>query len=75
MHALLLKLGATALTIATAVVAAIHVSSSVKNQSAPLHPMVLGQPAAASTPVNGSLSLSPSVRRGDVQPVTSTHAS
>ncbi len=60
-RSLLLKAGATALTLATTVVSAHYVASHLKNPSAPLHPTVL--------------SIAPSVRQSDVKPVTSTYAS
>jgi hypothetical protein len=70
MHALLLKAAATVLTLVAAGAAALHVGANVKTSSAPLHPSVLGVTAKG-----GKLSLSPSVRSGDVQAVTSTYAS
>ena len=74
MHSLLLKAAATALTLLAAGAAALHVSGHVKSSAAPLHPSVLG--GAKVTATNGGrLSLSPSVRSGDVQSVTSTYAS
>ena len=60
-RALLLKAGATALTLMTTVVSAHYVSAHLKNSAAPLHPTVL--------------SVAPSVRQSDVKPVTSTYAS
>ena len=70
-----LKAGATVLTLAAAVASAIYVSGHVKNGTAPLHPPVIGGPAAVSTSSGGRLSLSPSVRSSDVESVTSTYAS
>ncbi|HXM58495.1 MAG TPA: hypothetical protein VOB72_24050 [Candidatus Dormibacteraeota bacterium] len=70
MRSLLLKAAATALTVLAAAAAAIHVGGHLKTASAPLHPSVLG-----TAPAGGKLSLSPSVRSGDVQAVTSTYAS
>ena len=62
MRSLLLKAGATALTLATTVVSAHYVAAHLKNPAAPLHPTVL--------------SVAPSVRQApDVKPVTSTYAS
>lgn len=75
MHALLLKVAATALTLGAAVAAAVHVSGHVKDRSAPLQPAVVGTPAAADGGQGGRLVLSPSVRSGDAQAVTTTHAS
>ena len=73
MHILLLKVGATALTLLVAGAAAVHVGSHLKSSSAPLHPPVLGPVETASA--GGRLTLTPSVRGADVQPVTSTAAS
>ena len=75
MRSLLLKAGATALTLVAAAAAAMQVSGHVKNPEAPLHPGVLGAPAAVSTPAGGKLSLSPAVRTAKVETVTSTYAS
>ncbi|HZQ48836.1 MAG TPA: hypothetical protein VFB69_00845 [Candidatus Dormibacteraeota bacterium] len=57
----LLKAGATALTVATTFVSAHYVTAHLKNPAAPLHPTVL--------------TIAPSVRQSDVEPVTSTYAS
>jgi len=56
---LLLKIGATALSLLATAASAAYVTAHVKNPSAPLQPPVL----------------SSSVRPVDVQPVTSTYAS
>jgi hypothetical protein len=72
-QSLALRVAVTALTAATAVAAAVHVSGNIKNASAPLHPGVVGG-AAAAAPA-GRLSLSPSVHSGAARPVTSTYAS
>ncbi len=66
---LLLKVAATALTLATTGASAWYVSAHLKNPKAPLQPIVLN----AST--NGAVTISPLVRPTDVQPVTSTYAS
>jgi hypothetical protein len=58
---LVLKAGATAVTLAATLISALYVTAHVKNPSAPLKPSVL--------------SISPSVQPSDVQPVTSTYAS
>ncbi len=73
MRSLVLKAAATALTLAAAAAAAVHVAGNLRTASAPLHPAVVGRPAV--TTRDGRLSLSPSVRSADVQPVTSTHVS
>jgi hypothetical protein len=70
MQALILKAGATLLTMLAALGSASYVSGHVKNGSAPLHPQVLA--AARSM---GQLTLTPSVRAANVEPVTSTYAS
>ncbi len=70
MQALVLKAGATLLTMLAALGSATYVGGHVKNGSAPLHPSVL----SAST-ATAQLTLTPSVRQTNVEPVTSTHAS
>ncbi len=77
MRSLLLKAGATLMTLATAVAAAAYVSAHVKNPNAPLKPSVLGSAnmATATAPFSGLLTLTPAVRSSDVQPLTSTYAS
>ena len=72
MRSLLLKVAATALTMAAAAAATIHVNGHVRSTAAPLHPEVLGgSPATA----GGRLHLTPSVQSANVQAVTSTAAS
>ena len=76
MRALLLKAGATMLTIAAAAASAVYVTSHLKNPAAPLRPTVLNANSASSvTTLGGKLTVGPSVRSSDVQPVTSTYAS
>jgi len=58
---LLLKAGATAVTLGATLVSALYVTAHVKNPSAPLQPSVLN--------------ISSSVQPSNVQPVTSTYAS
>jgi len=71
MHALLLKAGATALTLLAALASSAYVAGHVKNGAAPLHPAVYG-----TSMVGGRLTLPPSVRTdASVEAVTSTHAS
>jgi hypothetical protein len=74
MRSLLLKVVATTLTIVAATAAAIHVSTHLKTSSAPLHPGVLGG-STVTTTAGGRLSLTPSVRSGNVQAVTSSYSS
>jgi hypothetical protein len=76
MRVLVLKAGATVLTLGTTVLSALYVTSHLKNPSAPLRPAVLsaGQTSTLSAP-GGSVTLGPSVQPGDIQPVTSTYAS
>jgi hypothetical protein len=68
-----LKVGATALTLATTVLSALYVTSHLKNPAAPLQPTVLR--SSATSVAGGTLTLGPSVQPSDVQPVTSTYAS
>jgi hypothetical protein len=74
---LLLKAAATALTIAAAAAAIVHVNGHLKAASAPLHPAVLGGPAGPAVGLgsDGRLHLTPSVRSGGTTAVTSTYAS
>jgi hypothetical protein len=73
---LFLKAAATALTIAAAAAAIVHVDGHLKAASAPLHPTVLGGSASAvSLGSDGRLHLTPSVRSGTAAAVTSTYAS
>jgi hypothetical protein len=76
MRTLLLKAGATALTLAATALSAFYVTSHLKNSSAPLRPTVLSaaRGATLSAP-GGTLTVGPSVQPSDVQPVTSTYAS
>jgi hypothetical protein len=75
-RSLLLKAAVTALTLAAAAAAAVQVNGHLKTAAAPLHPTVLGSTtAAAGLGADGKLHLSPSVRTGDVQAVTSTYTS
>ena len=69
MPPLALKALAAAITLAAVCGAAVFVGGHPRNPSAPLQPPVTGQPPG------GSVGLSPQVRPGDVQPVTSTYAS
>ena len=76
MRALVLKAGATVLTVGTTLLASLYVTSHMKNPAAPLQPPVLTAGHGASVKTSGgSLTIGPSVQQGDVQPVTSTYAS
>jgi hypothetical protein len=72
MRPFLLKLGATALTLGTTLASAVYVTAHLKNPSAPLQPTVLASQQGGE--VRG-VTITPGVRQGDVQPVTSTYAS
>ncbi len=76
-RSVLLRAGATVLTLATTVASALYVTAHLKNPSAPLQPSVLNasQGSSVDLPGGGTLTLSPSVRPSDTQPVTSTYAS
>jgi hypothetical protein len=69
MRALVLKVGATVLTLSATIASAWYVTAHLKNPSAPLQPPVLASHGG------GSVTLGPSVHEADVQPVTSTYAS
>ena len=70
MRSLLLKFGATVLTLSTTLASAMYVTAHLKNPSAPLQPTVL-----ASQSGTAGVTVTPAVRQSDVQPVTSTYAS
>jgi hypothetical protein len=76
MRTVILKAGATLLTVATTVMSAMYVTSHFKNPAAPLQPTVLSVSEAATVSApGGTLTLGPSVQPSTVQPVTSTYAS
>ncbi|MFI5283446.1 MAG: hypothetical protein ACHQ0J_10000 [Candidatus Dormibacterales bacterium] len=76
MRILILRAGATLLSLAAAAASAAYVTSHLKNPSAPLKPPVVSAGGQAGfTALDGRLTIGPSVRAGDVQPVTSTYAS
>jgi hypothetical protein len=68
----LLKLGATVLTLGATLASALYVTAHLKNPSAPLQPTVLASQQGGQV---GGVTITPGVRQGDVQPVTSTYAS
>jgi len=76
MRALVLKLGATVLTVAATVLSSLYVTAHPKNPGAPLQPSVLasGQGSTVSA-LGGTVTVGPSVQPGQGQPVTSTFAS
>jgi hypothetical protein len=65
LRAFLLKAGATVMTIAATVAAALFVTSHLKNPDAPLHPAVL----------TDTVTIGPAVAPSDIEPITSTYAS
>ena len=67
-----LKLASTLLSLGLTAACGLYVTGHVKNSAAPLHPTVV---KGSQSQGGGALSLSPSVKTGDVQPVTSTYAS
>jgi len=72
MRPVLLKLGATALTLGATLASAVYVTAHLKNPSAPLQPTVLASQQGGQV---GGVTITPGVRQSDVQPVTSTSAS
>ncbi|HAC45435.1 MAG TPA: hypothetical protein DCF65_05140 [Chloroflexi bacterium] len=72
MRPVLLKLGATALTLGATLASAVYVTAHLKNPSAPLQPTVLASQQGGQV---GGVTITPGVRQSDVQPVTSTYAS
>jgi hypothetical protein len=76
MRTVILKTGATLLTVATTVLSAMYVTSHLKNPGAPLQPTVLSASGATTVSApGGTLTLGPSVQPSTAQPVTSTYAS
>ncbi len=76
MRPLLLKAGATCVTIAATVVSALYVTAHLKNPAAPLRPAVLtSQQDASVSTAGGTLIIGPSVHPTDAPPLTSTYAS
>jgi len=71
---LLLKAGATMLTLVAATGGAVYVAGHLKNPAAPLRPSVLGA-ASIYNAGSGRLILTPAVRSANVEAVTSTYAS
>ena len=74
MPALLLKLVATGLTVVASIASALYVSGHVKNGAAPLHPPVIGAETSVQSQ-GGRLMITPKVKAGNVQAVTTTYAS
>jgi hypothetical protein len=76
MRSVVLKAGATLLTVATTLLSAAYVTSHLKNAAAPLQPTVLSASGASTvTTPGGTITLGPSVQPTDLPPVTSTYAS
>ncbi|HEY1420839.1 MAG TPA: hypothetical protein VGG90_09050 [Candidatus Dormibacteraeota bacterium] len=76
MRTVLLKVGATAFTIAATALSALYVTSHLKNSAAPLRPPVLSASrGVAFSAGGGTVTVGPSVQPGNVQPVSSTYAS
>jgi hypothetical protein len=76
MRTVILKAGATLLTVAATALSALYVTSHVKNPAAPLQPAVLSASRGSSVSApGGTLTLGPSVQPGSAAPVTSTYAS
>lgn len=76
MRTVILKAGATLLTIGATALSALYVTSHLKNPAAPLQPAVLSASRGSSVSApGGTITLGPSVQPGTAQPVTSTYAS
>jgi hypothetical protein len=76
MRTVILKAGATLLTVATTVLSAMYVTSHLKNPGAPLQPTVLSVSGTTTLSApGGTLTIGPSVQPTTAQPVTSTYAS
>jgi hypothetical protein len=74
MRTVVLRVGATVLTLATTLLSAAYVTAHLKNPAAPLQPAVV-KASTGSTATGGGVKLGPSVQPGSGQPVTSTYAS
>jgi hypothetical protein len=76
MRTVILKAGATLLTVAATVLSALYVTAHLKNPAAPLQPAVLNASRGSSVSApGGTLTLGPSVQPSTAHPVTSTYAS
>jgi hypothetical protein len=76
MRSVILKAGATLLTVAATALSGLYVTSHLKNPAAPLQPSVLSASGATTLSApGGTLTLGPSVQASNAQPVTSTYAS
>jgi hypothetical protein len=69
MRTVVLRAGATLLTLAATLLSSAYVTAHLKNPAAPLQPAVVKAARA------GGPTLGPSVQPGSGQPVTSTYAS
>ena len=76
MRPLFLKVGATLLTLAASLTSAVYVTAHLKNGNAPLRPSVISAANVATANIfTGTLTLTPSIKSSDQQPITSTYAS
>lgn len=76
MRSVILKAGATLLTVGATALSALYVTSHLKNAAAPLQPTVLSLSGGTTLSApGGTLTLGPSVQPSNAQPVTSTYAS
>lgn len=76
MRSVLLKAGATLLTLATTLLSGMYVTSHLKNPAAPLQPAVHNRSGTSTlSAAGGTLTLGPSIQPSNAQPVTSTYAS
>ena len=76
MRTIILKAGATLLTVAATALSALYVTSHLKNPAAPLQPTVLTASGATTLSApGGTLTLGSSVQPTTAHPVTSTYAS
>lgn len=72
MRTVVLKAGATVLTLAATLLSVAYVTAHLKNPAAPLQPTVV---KASTATRSGGVTLGPSVQPSNAQPVTSTYAS
>jgi hypothetical protein len=75
-RAVLLRLAATAATVATLLASVVYVAAHPKDARAPLQPPVVRpSPTAAPTPAGGRIQIQPGVRATELPAITGTHVS
>ena len=75
MRTVVLRAGATVLTLAATLLSSAYVTAHLKNPGAPLQPTVVKASTGSTNTGPGGVKFGPSVQPGNGQPVTSTYAS